>query len=273
MTVSFVLAGGGSLAATQVGMLRALLAARITPDFVVGTSAGGINSFCFAQHPSEHGLDRLQRLWSGMRRRDVFPIDVVQVLTGLVGLRDGLVPPDRLHEFLRRHVGVARLEDTEVPVHLVATDLAAGQPVVLSHGPAVDCLMASAALPGVFPPVVVDGRPLLDGGITADPPVRQAEELGSTVTYVLPTVGPTTPDHAPRGAIPVLLHAVSHLFGRAAASDMATARGEVHLLPAPAHDGLNPFDFGATDELIEAGYASAAAELDRIRRHSEVIAA
>src|SRR5205807_12477 len=134
MAVSFVLAGGGSLAATQVGMLRALLEAGVKPDLLVGCSAGGINAFCFAQHPTEHGLDRLHRLWSRMRRRDVFPLSPSQMLAGLTGFRDGMVAPDRLRSFLRRHVGPARIEGTRIPTHIVATDLTDGQPVVLSRG-------------------------------------------------------------------------------------------------------------------------------------------
>jgi NTE family protein len=258
MTISFVLAGGGSLAATQVGMLRALSEADIEPDLMVGTSAGGINAFCFAQHPTASGIVRLQELWSRMRRRDVFPIDVVQILAGLTGIRDGVVVPDKLRSFLRRQLGTARLEDSVIPTHIVATDLTDGQPVVLSEGSALDALMASTAIPGVFPPVELDERPLVDGGVSVDVPVRQAENLGSTVTYVLPTVGPGSPATVPHGAIPVLLHAVSHLFGRAAATEIDTARHQVHLLPAPAHVGANPFDFGATDELIEAGYQAVA---------------
>jgi NTE family protein len=238
-------------------MLRALLEADIHPDLLVGASAGGINAFCFAQHPTLRGVDRLQRLWRRMRRRDVFPLDAVQVLAGLTGVRDGLCSPDRLASFLRRHVGTAELADTRIPTHIVATDLAHGQPVVLSDGPVLDALLATSAIPGIFPPVEVDGRPLVDGGVSVDVPVRQAEDLGATETYVLPTVGPSGPSSVPRGAVSVLLHAVSHLFGRAAATELAAARHDVHLLPAPAHDGANPFDFGATDGLIEAGYQAA----------------
>lgn len=257
MTVAFVLAGGGSLAAAQVGMLRALVEKGVRPDLLVGVSAGGINAFCFAQHPTAHGLDRLHRLWSRLRRRDVMPLDMLRVLAGLTGIRDGLVAPDRLRSFLRHQLGSARLGDARIPTHVVATDLANGQPVVLSDGCAVDALMASSALPGVYPPVSVDGRPLVDGGVSADVPVKQAEELGSTVTYVLPTMGPVSPAAVPHGALPVLLHAVSHLFGRAAATETAAARHTVHLLPAPALVGANPFDFGATEKLMDAGYRAA----------------
>ena len=113
----------------------------------------------------------------------------------------------------------------------------------------------------MFPPVEFDGRPLVDGGVSVDVPVRQAEDLGATVTYVLPTVGPSSPRALPSGAVPVLLHAVSHLFGRAAATELAAARGELHVLPAPVHESANPFDFSSTDKLIELGYEAAVTSL------------
>jgi NTE family protein len=256
MTVAFVLAGGGSLAASQVGMLRALVESDIVPDVVVGTSAGAINAFCFGQHPTLAGLDRLQRLWCGLRRKDVFPLNAVHIVAGLTGHGDGLVRPTRLRSFLQHHAGGTDLADTTIPVHIVATDLADGQPIVLSSGPVIDALMASTALPGIFPPVAFGRRHLVDGGVAADVPIRQAEDLGATETYVLPSVGPAPSEDSPRGALPVLLHAVGHLFGHAVATDIAAARGEVHVLPAPTQGDANPFDFRSTALLIEQGYAA-----------------
>ena len=72
-TVAFVLQGGGSLAAGQVGMLRALFEAGIRPDLVIGSSAGALNAVAFAQNPTTAGLDELQDLWSRLRRSDIFP--------------------------------------------------------------------------------------------------------------------------------------------------------------------------------------------------------
>jgi NTE family protein len=257
MTIAFVLAGGGSLAASQVGTLRALREEGIVPDLVVGTSAGAINAFCFGQHPSTCGLERLQRLWCGLRRKDIFPLNARQIIAGLTGHGDGLVPPGRLRAYLRRHTGDTDLADTTIPVHIVATDLASGQPVVLSSGSVVEALMASTALPGIFPPVPIGHRQLVDGGVAADMPIRQAEDLGATVTYVLPSVGPEPGAQAPRGALPVLMHAIGHLFGHAVATDLAAATGEVHVLPAPTQGDANPFDFQSTARLIEEGYAAA----------------
>lgn len=263
MTVAFVLAGGGALAASQVGMLRALTEEGVTPDLVVGCSAGAINAYCFSQHPTMDGLDRLQNLWAGMRRRDVFPLRVGSMLAGLSGRSNGLVSADRLRTYLTSHIGPADLAATRIPVHVVTTDLASGQPVVLDSGSVVDALLASTALPGVFPPVEIGGRLYVDGGITADTPIRQAEDAGATVTYVLPAVGTEPVPVVPRGAMSVLFHAIGHLFGHAVATDLAAAQGRVHVLPAPAQGNANPFDFRHTIRMIDEGYTMAKTALAR----------
>lgn len=268
MRIAFVLQGGGGLAATQVGQLRALWECGIVPDFVVGTSSGAINAVAFTQDPTEEGLDRMERLWTGLRPTDVFPFDVFSLMTcvpnmvtGLIGWHDGLLSPKRLRRLIERNLDVSRLEDTQLPVHVVATDLASGQPIVLSSGSAADALLASTALPGVFPPVKIGGRPLIDGGVSAGTPIRQAEELEATVTYVLPTIGPAPPQELPRGVVPMLLRAISQVLGNASATDLQAARCELHVLPAPGGGVANPFDLRCAARLITAGYEEAKAAL------------
>ncbi len=148
-TVAFVLQGGGSLAAGQVGMLRALLEAGIRPDLVVGSSAGALNAVAFAQNPTETGLDQLQALWESIRRSDVFPFRPRHLLRGLTGRRSGLIAPDRLQALLVRHIRISRLEDSVTPAHVVTTDATTGRPNVHSTGPTLTARQRSTtrALP------------------------------------------------------------------------------------------------------------------------------
>jgi NTE family protein len=252
-TVAFVLQGGGSLAAGQVGMLRALFEAGIRPDLVVGSSAGALNGVAFAQNPTEAGLDELQELWARIRRSDIFPFSPRQLVHGLSGRRSGLVSPDRLRALLARHIGIDRLEDAVIPVRVVTTDAATGRPAVLSSGPALPALLASAALPGVFPPVELGGRLLIDGGVAADMPILQAEESGATTSYVLP-MGSAGPNRLAQGAVNNALLATRQMLNRITADDVAMARGEVHVLPAPAIAGVNLMDFRSSRQLIRDGY-------------------
>ncbi|MBL7498075.1 patatin-like phospholipase family protein [Frankia sp. CN7] len=256
--VAFVFQGGGSLAAAQIGMLRALTEAGVVPDLVVGASAGALNAVAYASDPTAVGIERVADIWASLRRKDVAPLSLRGLVGGLVGRQDGLTSSTGLRHLLESGLVVPRLEQTIIPAHVVTTDLETGCPVVLSSGDAVEALLATSAYPGVFPPVTVGSRRLIDGGVSADTPVRQAESLGATTTYVLPSVGPTvggaTPELVPRGAFALALRAVNQILGNAARADMSVARGTVYLLPTPSTATVNPFDFRGTRTLIAAGY-------------------
>jgi NTE family protein len=88
---------------------------------------------------------------------------------------------------LRRHATAERLEETPIPLHVIATDVLTGEEVRLSEGPLVDAVMAGAAIPGVLPPVDWEGRLLVDGGVANNAPISHALDLGADRVYVLPT--------------------------------------------------------------------------------------
>ena len=164
--------------------------------------------------------------------------------------------PQGLRTWVAAHLELDLLEHARIPVHVVATDLATGQPVVLSAGDALSALMASSAVPGLFPPVPRGGRLLVDGGISADAPVAQAADLGATTIYVLPT-------HAiggaplPRTAAGLGLYAYLQISANWSRDRAAAAHGAtVHLLPAPELHGVSPFDLSAAGDLITAGRVS-----------------
>lgn len=261
---AFVLAGGGSLGAVQVGMLRALLEAGVRPDLVVGSSVGSLNGAYLAGHASLQGVEQLAELWESLRRRDVFPLELHTILGGALGRRENLVDPLGLRTLiLRSELGFGRLEEAPLPFYPVATDLATGEAVVLAEGDVVQALMASAAIPGVFPPVEMAGRLLVDGSVVADAPVAQAEALGASTVYVLPTMS-TADGTAPRGALDVASRALLLSAKQQAAVTVAerATRLQVHVVPPPLTAGHSIFDFRRTTELIDRGYLRAQAWLE-----------
>jgi NTE family protein len=164
---------------------------------------------------------------------------------------------------LRSQLGFGQLEQAPLPFYAVATDLAAGEAVVLAEGDVVQALMASAAIPGVFPPVEMAGRLLVDGSVVADSPVSQAGALGASTVYLLPTVSPAD-DSVPRGALDVATRALLLSAKQMAAANVAEAatRLEVRIVPPPPTAGHSIFDFGRTTELIDRGYLRAQAWLE-----------
>lgn len=157
MATAFVLSGGASLGAVHVGMWGALAEKDIHPDFIVGTSVGALNAAFVAARPAAGRIDELAAVWKSLRRQDVFPIGVLGGALGYYGLRDSLVNPAPLRRVIAQHLPLRRLEDAQIPLHVVATDVLTGEEVVLSRGDAAEAVLASAAIPAVFPPSISMG--------------------------------------------------------------------------------------------------------------------
>lgn len=260
MTTSFVLSGGGSLGAVQVGMLQALAANGIEPDLLVGTSAGAMNAAWIASHgTSADSLTRLAAIWTSLRRADIFPIDVRLAVRGLLGLSSAVSSTHRLRALVAAQASVDRVEDAQLPLHLVAADLLSGASVLISAGSLVDGVLASAAIPGLFPPVKSDGRYLIDGGVAHKTGVAHAVELGATDIYVLPTGTPCALPAAPASAIGVALHALTLLIEQRLAHEVASLAGAatIKVLPPLCPLSVSATDFAHGADLIERGRRSA----------------
>ena len=254
MTTAFVLSGGASLGSIQVGMLEALYERDIRPDLIVGTSAGALNGAFIADRPQVvQTAHALGDVWRGLSRGQVFPVNPVTGALGLIGARSHLVPDSGLRKLIGRHTTADRLEETLVPLHVIATDVLRGEEVRLSEGPLVDAVMASAAIPGVLPAVDWAGRELIDGGVANNAPLTHALELGADEVYVLPTGAPCELDSPPRGALAMLVYATSLLVHARLANEIAALAGDARItvLPPPCPLSVAPTDFGRADELIE----------------------
>lgn len=253
MTTAFVLAGGGSLGAIQVGMLQALAAGGVEPDLVVGTSAGALNAAWVAGHGvGADSLDRLERVWRGLRRRDVFPISPFRSVL-LSGTRASLCASDRLRHLITTHLPYERLEDAAIPVHVVTTDVLSGDEVLLSSGDAVDAVLASASIPGILGPVLIGGRLLWDGGVANNAALSQAVALGADRIIVLPAGTPCALERPPRTTLGAAMHALSLLIERRLQVEVRFYADKVdlavvpHLCPLAVHAA----DFRHAGELIE----------------------
>ncbi len=184
---AFVLSGGGSLGAMQVGMIHALIESGIRPGMIVGTSVGAINGAFLASRTDLDGIAEIASFWAALRRRDVLGISLGPLARSLLRQGGHLFDPRPMRRVLESFLAFERLEEAPVPLAVVATALATGEPVLLDKGDAATALLASAAIPRVLPPVEIDGRLLVDGAAAADVPVRQAVFLGARELYVLPT--------------------------------------------------------------------------------------
>jgi NTE family protein len=173
-----------------------------------------------------------------------------------------------LRRLVKRYVTADRIEDADVPLHVVTADVLTGEEVLLSSGPLVEAVLASASIPGVFPPVEWEGRLLTDGGVVNNAPISHAVELGADRVIVLPAMGPRRLTEAPRGALAAGIQAVSRALARRLEQDIALYSRYVELtvLPAPMLEGVLPTDFSHADELIHHAIWAARGELRRASR-------
>lgn len=250
---ALVLSGGGSLGAVQVGMLQALAETDFAPDMVIGASVGALNGAFYALHPEPDGVERLAALWRGLRRSDVFPLSVPNALEALLGRRDYLTKADSLRRVVQHALGIRRIEDTRIPLHIAATDVMSGDEVLLSSGDIDNALLASAAIPLVFPQVSIDGRSLIDAGVSSNTPIASAVQLGAERIVVLPTGTSCALREPPRGMTALALHVLALLSMRQLDRDVAeySSAAAITVVPPLCPLRVAAFDFSHTAELIE----------------------
>jgi NTE family protein len=255
---ALVLAGGGSFGAIQAGMLPSLATHGIAADMVVGSSVGALNSAYYAGNPTLEGIERLETIWRGLRRRDVFPIGWATVL-GFLVRRNFLVEPDGLRALIETNLAYRNLEDAKIPIHIVATDILTGTTVVLSEGPAAQAIIASAAIPVVFPSVRFKDVYLVDGAVSSNTAVKVAVEQGARRLIVLPTGYACALSEPPAGAVASALHALTLLIARQMLSELKELDGsgiEYYVLRPLCPLVGSPYDFSQADTLIERAIKS-----------------
>jgi NTE family protein len=264
---AMVLSGGASLGAVQAGMIRALFERGIAPDLIVGASVGALNgAFIASRPPTPETADELAAIWRGLGRWQVFPLNPLTGFLGFFGARDHLVSDHALRQLVSERIRFDALEEAAIPLHVIATDLLSGQELRLSRGDATEAVMASTAIPGVFPAVEWDGRKLIDGGVSNNTPIGDAIELGAKRVYVLPTGNACDLPEAPRGAVAMVLHAMSLLVMRRllVEVELLRDRAELIILPPPCPLSVAPIDFSHAEELVRRGYEDSRDYLDAL---------
>jgi NTE family protein len=259
--VAFVLGGGGVLGAHEVGMLRALGEAGIRPDLVLGTSVGAINGVFVAADPAG-ALGRLDRVWRDGVASEAFGGSLFGRMATLARSGTHLHPNEPLRRMLEELLPVARIEELAVPFQCVAASIERAAAHWFTSGPVVPAVLASAAVPGLLPPVRVGEEHFLDGGLVHSIPVGRAVGLGARTVYVLHVGRIERPLEAPRRPWEVGLVAFEIARRHRFAEEMASlpAGVTVHVLPAGA-DGQ-----GRGAELSQLRYRDASRVGEHIQR-------
>ncbi|WP_181773777.1 patatin-like phospholipase family protein [Amycolatopsis pittospori] len=256
--IGFVLGGGGSLGAMQVGMLQALSEAGIAPDLVVGTSVGSLNAAVLAL--GDESGDRLNRIWSRMTRHEAFPGGVLSQVRTLRHSKTNLFPNTGLAAIVDEHIGEGvRFEDLALPLGVVATDVDTAEPLLIRSGPVLAPLLASCAIPGIYPPVAFEERMLYDGGLVANVPMRQALAMGAKSLVVLDCAFPGKMPGTPQTFAEVMMFTAMISMRNQAVLEAPIAAAEVPVVyvPGPKPVRVSPLDFSHTTTLTSEAYEAA----------------
>jgi NTE family protein len=258
--IGFVLTGGANLGSIHVGMLAALLDADIKPDLIVGTSIGAVNAAYLAADPSRDQVERLREMWCEVRARDVFPLNPFASARAL--FRQGaLFPSTTWRRFLTGRIPYERIEEAAVPLRIAATDFESGRSVVLDSGSVVDAVLASTALPGIFPPHPIGDRCYLDGALSDQLPLKVAVEAGVHTIYVMAVSVPSPPPErrSPGG---ILRHSVTILLFpriRLDAMGLPGEQAKLRIVQVPSVKAqASLWDMSRHTELIDAAYEATA---------------
>ena len=260
--VAFVLSGGGNQCVSQVGMLRALLERDIVPDVVIGTSAGALNGSVVATSPTLDSVEHMADVWLSLRTGQVFPGNRWAQAWNVLTRDDHLFENDGLREVIAMARPAAHFHEMAVPFRVVATDLVSGDEVVFAAGPVEPALLASTAIPGLFPPIEHGGVVGVDGAVTDNVPMWHALTGEVDEVYVSDVSGgpATRPMKSP---LDIAVRAFA--IARNQRFDLELRHVppgiEVVVLPQPKDD-RDLLDFSDSHMLIEEAHHLSARHLD-----------
>lgn len=261
---AFVFAGGGARGAAQIGMLQALLERGITADDVYGASVGAINAAGFAGDPTPAGVERMATLWRNATSADVFPQGRIPATMRFLQQREAVHSNDGLRRLIEGGLTFERIEEAPVHLEVVATSLIDGRTQWFTYGPAVEAILASAALPSLLPPVEIGTEVFIDGGVVDNVPIGRAMAHGAERIFVF-LCGPLryTP-HRYRRPIEAVLTAFFIAIHAKFARELERLPPGVEVIvfsvdsdPVSRYD-----DFSGTEALIAAGKMNAETVLD-----------
>ena len=266
--LGLALGGGGARALAHIGVLKVLEREGIKPDVLAGTSMGGIIALAYANGASAADLEKEALKMASFRR-------LVRLVDGFPPRR-GLIAGAKLKQYFIDDIGLGTtFDDLQIPCTVCAVDLERAECVALNSGSVVDAALATSAVPGLFPPVLIEGRRLVDGGLLNNVPVNLLEESSARHTLAVDVSFLLSPDQAqtPRESLPFLPPFTVDAINAIIVMTTAITRSRLEEYPPdvlihphlPAEIGILT-GFTHASEIIDMGLHAAQESLEEISR-------
>lgn len=238
--IGLALGGGAVLGAAHIGVLRVIEKFNIKIDYVAGTSIGALVGAFYA---FKKDLKDIEIISEDLKWHDI---------TGFSLNQKGLLSNKKLGDFLTQNIGNVNFEEAEIPLSVVATDISNGKKVVVNKGNLAKGVMASTCIPGIFAPVKIDDRLLVDGGVIEDVPINTVKEMGADFIIAV-DLNHKNSEEKPENIVDILLN--SFHFSMRTASKMQAEKAD--LLIRPDLSDFNRISMNQIDDLIDVGYNEA----------------
>jgi NTE family protein len=245
--IGLALGGGAVLGAAHIGVLKALHEQNISISYVAGTSIGAFVSAFVAFGKT---WQEIQEIAKDLNWLDISAISLSQY---------GLLSNKKMGELLSERIGDVNFEDANIPTAMIATDIASGDKVVLRKGKIAQAVMASTCIPGIFAPVEIENKLLVDGGVVENVPITPLEDMGAEIIIGV-DLNTERPAEKPQNIIEVLLRSFDFLIKTA--TELQTE--EADILIKPDLSDFNMIDIDQADDLIQVGYAEAQKILQKV---------
>ncbi|MFO7841872.1 MAG: patatin-like phospholipase family protein [Fidelibacterota bacterium] len=238
--IGLALGGGAVLGAAHIGVLKAIEEFDISIHCIAGTSIG---AFVSAFYANGKGWEEIRDIALDLKWLD---------LSGLSISKLGLLSNDKMGKLVEKHLGKSNIEDANIPLAMIATNIASGEKIVLQKGSTAEAVMASTCIPGIFSPEEINGNMLVDGGIVENVPVSPLKEMGADIIIAV-DLNSGHKEKKPENIVEILLRTFDFLIKTS--TDLQ--RGKSQILIAPDLSDFNLVDIGQAPDLIEKGYSQA----------------
>lgn len=251
-TIGLALSGGSTYGAAHVGVMEVLEENGIQPDMIAGTSAGALVG---AAYCAGVPLKEIETLFLTMSWPTLLKLSIRNPLS--------IFDTQPMEEFLRKKLGDIEFKDLIIPFAAVACDIHTGERVVLNAGPVAPAVRASAAIPGLFSPVEIGGRLLVDGGIVDNLPVDLVRSMGADYVIASDVSKHGAASKKPENAFEILLAMTYIMQERAALSD--ADQSECYIRPQVSQ--YSSWGFKDAPHMVDAGRDAARSALPKLKRN------
>lgn len=250
--LGLALSGGGAKGFAHVGVFKMLEECALIPDVIAGTSVGALMGTLFADG---YKADEIKELFSGREFSEFAQLQIP---------KSGLFDSKRFRYFLRRHLRTKNIEDLQIPMVIVATDLDHGVSHEFRSGPIVDAVTASCSIPIIFSPVTINGVHYVDGGLFHNFPVSIIREECERVIGV--NVSPLVPQRYKQTLFHIAERSYHYLFRANTLEDREMC--DV-LIEAEEFGMYKTFDLENVDLIFNIGYAAAGRAFEVVLRENK----